>query len=145
MASAPVNCKPKMWKRYVDDVLEILKKGTERELTDYLNTIDTTDSIKFTHEVEENGAMPFLDTLLLKNEDGTVKLLIYKRETHTDQYLSFNSHHPLHQKLGVFRTLMDRCNAVVTDESDRQQQIQHIKQALARCNYPDCIFTKVEH
>ena len=27
IATAPVECKPKFWKRYVDDVLEVIKKG----------------------------------------------------------------------------------------------------------------------
>ena len=88
--------------------------------------------------------MPFLDTLLVRKEDGTVKLLIYRKKTHTDQYLNFNSHNPLHQKLGVIRTLMDRCNTVVTEETDREQETEHIKQALSRCNYPDWTFRKVE-
>ncbi|KAI8512067.1 hypothetical protein Bbelb_111670 [Branchiostoma belcheri] len=145
IATAPVNCKPKLWKRYVDDVLELLRKGAEQELTDHLNTIDSTGNIKFIHEAEEKGTMPFLDTLLVKKEDGTVKLLIYLKKTHTDQYLNFNSHHPLHQKLGVIRTLMDRCKTVVTEETDRQLEMEHIKQALSRCGYPDWTFKKVEH
>ncbi|XP_066289701.1 uncharacterized protein [Branchiostoma lanceolatum] len=145
IATAPVNCTPKLWKRYVDDVLELLKRGAEQQLTDHLNTIDSTGNIKFTHETEENGTMPFLDTLLVKKEDGTVKLLIYRKKTHTDQYLNFNSHHPLHQKLGVIRTLMDRCKSVVTEETDRQLEMEHIKQALSRCGYPDWTFKKVEH
>ncbi|XP_066300839.1 uncharacterized protein [Branchiostoma lanceolatum] len=145
IATAPVNCTPKLWKRYVDDVLELLKRGAEQQLTDHLNTIDSTGNIKFTHETEENGTVPFLDTLLVKKEDGTVKLLIYRKKTHTDQYLNFNSHHPLHQKLGVIRTLMDRCKSVVTEETDRQLEMDHIKQALSRCGYPDWTFKKVEH
>jgi len=30
IATAPVECKPKFWKRYVDDVLELIKKGQAR-------------------------------------------------------------------------------------------------------------------
>ncbi|XP_078580142.1 uncharacterized protein LOC144864161 [Branchiostoma floridae x Branchiostoma japonicum] len=88
--------------------------------------------------------MPFLDTLLVKKDDGTVKLLVYRKKTHTDQYLNFNSHHPLHQKLGVIRTLVDRCKAVVTEEPDRQLEMQHIQSALARCGYPDWTFRQVQ-
>jgi len=38
IATAPVECKPKFWKRYVDDVLELIKKGQVRNLTDHINT-----------------------------------------------------------------------------------------------------------
>jgi len=64
IATAPVECKPKFWKRYVDDVLELTKKGQVRNLTDQINTIDSTGSIKFTYE--EDKQIPFLDTLLVR-------------------------------------------------------------------------------
>ena len=42
------------WKRYVDDVLELIKKGQVRNLTDHINTVDPTGNIKFTCEEEED-------------------------------------------------------------------------------------------
>ena len=75
--SAPITCKPKLWKRYVDDVMEIVRKGCEQELTEHLNSIDTT-GIKFTYEEESGNCLPFLDTLVIRKEDGTVKLLVYR-------------------------------------------------------------------
>jgi len=65
IATAPVECKPKFWKRYVDDVLELIKKGQVRNLTDHINTTDPTGNIKFTYEEEEDKQIPFLDTLLV--------------------------------------------------------------------------------
>ena len=65
IATAPVECKPQCWKRYVDDVLELIKKGQVRNLTDQINTIDFTGSIKFTYE-EEDKQIPFLDTHLVR-------------------------------------------------------------------------------
>ena len=53
-------------------------------LTGHLNGIDKTNSIKFTHEPEKNGQIPFLDTLITRREDGSIKLLVYtKLHTHT--------------------------------------------------------------
>ncbi|XP_072039538.1 uncharacterized protein [Amphiura filiformis] len=49
IANAPIACRPKLWKRYVDDILEIIPKGTTQELTDHLNKADPTNNIKFTH------------------------------------------------------------------------------------------------
>ncbi|KAI8482077.1 hypothetical protein Bbelb_401640 [Branchiostoma belcheri] len=74
--------------------------------------------------------------------DGTAKLLVYRKSTHTDQYLNFQSRHPLHQKLGVIRTLMDRYNSVVTEEEDKERETQHIKRALILCGYPQWTFQK---
>ncbi|XP_053372811.1 uncharacterized protein LOC123560857 [Mercenaria mercenaria] len=76
IAIAPVNCKPQLWKRYVDDILEKMNRGETQNLTDHLNTVSATDSIKFTHEEENNGTIPFLDTLIVRRPDGSVKLLV---------------------------------------------------------------------
>ena len=91
VATAPLTCRPRIWKRYVDDVLEIIKKGAAEDLTGHLNKIDTTGNIKFTYS--KGVKIPFLDTLIAKKDDGSVKLLIYRKKTHTDQYLHFQSHH----------------------------------------------------
>ncbi|XP_072024933.1 uncharacterized protein [Amphiura filiformis] len=101
LVTAPLNCKPRLFKRYVDDILEIVKKDTEHQLTEHLNKVDDTGNLKFTYETEESGSIPFLDTLIVRKPGGSVKLLVYRKATHTDQYLNFNSAHPLHHKLGV--------------------------------------------
>ena len=63
--TAPITCKPKLWKRYVDDVMEVVRKGCEQELTEHLYNVDTTGSIKFTYEEESGDSLPFLDTLMI--------------------------------------------------------------------------------
>ena len=137
IATAPVNCRPRLWKRFVDDTLEVIKRGSVTQLTEHLNSVDSTGSITFTYEEETEGQIPFLDTLLIRKEDGNVKSLVYRKKTHTDQYLNFMSHNPLHQKLGVITrmTLFNRCDNVVTEEEDRRQQ-EHITSTLKQCSYP---------
>ncbi|XP_072030764.1 uncharacterized protein [Amphiura filiformis] len=79
ISTAPESCRPRLWKRYVDDVLEIIRKGQVDNLTDHLNTIDPTGSVKFTYEQEQDGSIPFLDTLITRKPDGSVKLRIIAR------------------------------------------------------------------
>ena len=144
ITTAPIDCKPRLWKRYVDDILEIVRKDQVDNLTAHLNQTDPTDSIKFTYEKEHEGTIPFLDTLIVRKPDGSVKLLIYRKATHTDQYLNFTSHHPIHHKLGVIRTLFDRNNRVVTEQKDRELEEEKIKVALKRCGYPEWSFKQVK-
>ena len=49
-------------------------------------------NIKFTMEEESNGELAFLDTLLKRN-NGEISVLVYRKPTHTDQYLHYSSHH----------------------------------------------------
>ena len=97
ISSAQPEFKPSIWKRYVDDILEKVDKDHVVQLTEHLNTMDTTGNIKFTYETESEGQMPFLDLLIVRNADGTVKTRVYRKKTHKDQYLNLNSHHPLLQ------------------------------------------------
>ncbi len=53
-----------------------------------------------------------------------------------EEYLSFNSHHPLHQKLGVIRTLLDRCQNIVTDDKDKEIEEIHITEARKDVDTP---------
>ena len=64
--------------------------------------------------------------------------------THTDQYLSFQSHHPLQHKLAVIRTLLERSDSIVTEEEDRKQEEEHIRTALHTCGYPDWAIKRVK-
>ena len=120
-------------------MLEIVNKGEIENLTEHLNQVDHTGSIKFTHEPEKDGQIPFLDTMIIRQPDKSVKLKVYRKSAHTDQYLAYDSHHPLQHKLGVVRTLFDRCLNIVTDTVDQQQELEHIASALTVCGYPRCM------
>ena len=75
---------------------------------------------------------------------GTLSCWYIEKNTHTDQYLDFTSHHPLQHKLSMVRTLLTRCARIVTDEDDRRLEEQHIKKALSRCGYPEWCIRKVK-
>ena len=128
----------------MDDVWEVIKAGTEPQLTAHLNQVDPTGSIKVTSEPETNGTLPFLDSLSHHHPDGTLTFSVYRKKTHTDQYLSFRSSHPLNHKLGVVRTLMDRCEAIVSTPEDRAAEQEHIRSALKMNGYPEWAFKQVE-
>ena len=128
---------PKLWIRYVDDTFIILKKDHFDEFTNHINTIHP--SIKFTSEVEIEGQLPMLDVLFTRQPDKHLKCKVYRKKTHTDQYLHFDSHHPLQHKLGVIRTLQYRADTLVTEQQDKDQEINHINNALRKCGYQDWV------
>ena len=124
---------PSVWCRYVDDSFSVIREEYIEEFTTHINNI--APSIKFTIEREENHQLAMLDTLIHRKEDGTTKITIYRKPTHTDQYLLMDSHHPLQHKLGVVRTLMHRAETLVTEEEDKVLEIEKIQNALGVCGY----------
>ncbi len=74
---------------------------------------------------------------------GSLKFGIHRKPTHTDQYLQFHSHHPLHQKLGVIRIVIDRKESIVSEEEDRQKETTLINSALGQFGYPQWAINKV--
>ena len=61
------------------------------------------------------GAIPFLDTLITLQADGSLSITVYQKPTQTDQYLQWDSHHSLSAKYSVIGTLAYRAKTVCTD------------------------------
>ena len=144
ITTAPADFMPQFWKRYVDDVLAKIKKHQEKALEDHLNQVDPTKSIQFTHEKMENNTIPMLDVKIVVLEDGSIKTEVYRKATHTNHYLHFTSHHPLSQRMGVVRTLLDRARTVVSLPEDLEKEENTISQALRTCHYPAWAITNVQ-
>ena len=79
LTQAPDECRPRIWKRYVDDTFCILRKGTVEKLLSHLNSLRPT--IQFTVEVEKDGSLPFLDILLRRKDDGSLDATVYRGGT----------------------------------------------------------------
>ena len=125
---------PTPWKRFVDDTFAIIKKNRDRFLQ-HLNSIHP--KIKFTcEEVREDGSMPFLDILVTPEEDGSLKTSVFRKTTHTDLYLQWDSHHTIPSKYSVAGTLYHRASTVCSTPQLLQEEEEHLFKALTRCKYP---------
>ncbi|XP_072035243.1 uncharacterized protein [Amphiura filiformis] len=98
--------------------------------------------IKFTTEGEEDRALAFLDTHTVIQADGSLRIKIYLKPTHTDQYLNFESNHPVQHKLGVIQTLHHRAGSIITDQEDKEKEKLHVSKAWEKCNYPKWAFDR---
>ena len=82
----------------MDDTFVIIQKTQEDSFFKHINTID--DKIQFTKEASRSdGSMPFLDTLVTINVDGSLNTKVYRKPTHTDLYLQWDSHHSIGSKI----------------------------------------------
>ncbi|KFD46626.1 hypothetical protein M513_12481 [Trichuris suis] len=96
--SADIPVAPILFKRYVDDVFAIVKKGQEDTLLEYLHTI-FPGQIAFTIEKEVNNELPFLDVLVRRKGTG-LRTTVYRKPTHSDREMVIqeaSSHPPPHE------------------------------------------------
>ena len=129
---------PHMWSRYVDDTFVLIHEYFIEGFTNHINSIDP--NIKFTNEPEVNFKIPFLDTCVKINDDATTSVEIYRKSTHTDQYLNFQSNHHLEHKRSVVRTLLNRAHNLVTTPEDQARECKHVKAVLKDNGYKPWVF-----
>ena len=131
--NCPDDMKPLFWKRYVDDIYSHLLEERQDDFHDHLNS--QNEHIQFTKEGAVNNNQPFLDSLARQEDDGHISTKVYRKPTHTDQYLNWNSNHHLDHKRSVVRTLMRRADKIVTSPDDKKAEIEHVTKALAANGY----------
>ena len=134
---------PYLWKRFVHATFTILQSSQRDGFLEYLNSID--QHIQFTAEDQrEDGAMPFLDILVTPGRDGSCSTSVYRKPTHTDLYLQWDSHHTLTAKYSVIGTLQHRANTICSNTQLLHKEEQHLKNALKNCKYPTWALNRIQ-
>ena len=120
-----------------------LSKGKKINKTS-LNIINSVDpAIKFTVEDnKEDGTIPFLDTIVKPEADGKISITVYRKPTHMDQYLQWNSHHHLSAKYSVINTLiLTGQKQFAINLSYIQKEMEHLRTVLTHNKYPNWPWT----
>ena len=126
---------PNLWKRYVDDTFVIQEEKYKNEFFQHINSLE--DNIKFTAETTKaHGSMPFLDTLVTPRSDGSLETKIYRKPTHTNQYLQWDSHHAINNKYSIISTLLHRARNICSNKELLEEEQANIQKALSACKYP---------
>ena len=77
-----------------------------------------------------------------KPQGGGIAVSVYRKPTHRDRYLDFNSSHPISAKRAVVRALMDRAENVCSDPDILAKEMEHLNRVLHYNNYPQWIINK---
>ena len=123
---------PKIWKRYVHNSFCIIGKDDVSAFHGTLNSIDK--NISFTIETECNGKISFLDTLVSR-KNGVIVVDVYRKPTHTDRYLDFNSHHNNLHKASTASTLLHRALNLPNSSEGIKRELNYVHAALESNGY----------
>ena len=89
-----------------------------------------------TEDAKPDGSLPFLDTIVLIQPDNSLLTSVYRKPTHTDLYLQWDSHHHLSAKYSVINTLRYRAKTVRSNNHLLKEEEEHLNRALSNCRYP---------
>ena len=88
-------------------------------------------------EEESNGERAFNDTIL-KCNNGKIFVLVYRKPTHTDQYLPCISHKQASCKEGVVSSSFNRAYSIIPNKDDLTKENVRIKNG-----YQESIINKI--
>ena len=132
---------PHLWLRFVGDTFVIQK--TEHRQQHHINVQDP--HIWFTmEETSWNGSLPFLDSKVTPCLNNILITTVYRKPTHMDQYLHWDSNHFIAAKHSVFNALAHRAKVVSNNQQSLHQEPDHIREALQSCNFPTWALNKLQ-
>ena len=136
--TAAITCKPKLWKTYVDGVIEE-RKWCEYELTDHIKSV--TLQVALRSHRKKRAITPRLSWIHLWCERRTEQC-VSEEDPHrpvSELYLLSS----VTSETRVIKPLLDRCNNIVK-ELENNEEVEHITMALERGGYSHCTTTKMK-
>jgi hypothetical protein len=133
--------RPKLWLRYVDDVFCIFEINMDK-IHEFLARINKWHpNLRFTVEFEKDKRLPFLDVLVTREADMHTTT-IYRKPTHTDLYLLWDSNQCRKYKLGLIKTLMVRILRICSTPQMIRQETDRLRSTLKSNGYPQHIIRR---
>ncbi|XP_067650353.1 uncharacterized protein [Haliotis asinina] len=112
----------------VDDTFVILPPSDDPTiLLQHLNA--QNPQMQFTMQTETDNKLPFLD-VLVQRENHTLTTSVYRKPTHTDQYIHFSSYHPIQVRRGVITTLTHRAQNISSTPELHEIELDHLRHAF---------------
>ena len=127
----------------MDDTFRVIYKTHKETFLEHLNSVDC--NIQFTSEEPcEDGSIPFLDMFITLDEEGKLKTTVYRKPTHRNQYLYWDSHHAIPSKYTMIGTLFHRAKTICSGPLQLQKQGEHLYNSLKKCKYPTWALNRVK-
>ena len=89
------------------------------------NVILYVEQFKCILETEIDGQLPFLDLKIKRNSDR-LTFGIYRKPTHTENYINANGYNPKSQQHAVFNSLVYRLLNTPLEQTEYTREYEHI-------------------
>ena len=133
--------KPKTFEKiYVDDSFCITRKDVWA-FRNILNSIDR--NISFIIELDCDGKISFLNTLVSRR-NGAIAIDVYRKPTHTDRYLDFNSHENSKHAATTAATLLHRALTLLNASGKKKWELSRARAALESNGYPSKFIQNIQ-
>ena len=83
------------------------------------------------------------EQLLTRTDDGTIQTQVYRKKTHSDQLLNYNSNHPTQHKINCIKTLYNRIDTHCNTEQAKLAERNYLYSTFIKNNYPRNFINKV--
>ena len=84
---------------------------------------------------KEDKTIPFLDVLLVIQEDGSLGHKVYRKLTQMDRYQHYNSFHHPSIKNSVCKTLINQAKTI-WEVDNFEEELEHLRSVLKMNGYP---------
>ena len=95
----------------------------------HLNLTEPSIQCFFEHE---ERCLPFIDL----NVHRKLQTRVYRKTTHTNEYLAFHFHHPMCHKKSITRTLLTGAEHLPSSYDSKEKEHQYVFSVLKDDDYP---------
>ena len=134
LADCPSLFKPIFYRRYVYDCFLIF---TSRDhVTPFLSYLNSKHpNIQFTHELESNSCLPFLDVKVIRS-NGSFATTVHHKSTSTGLFTNFDSFIPMLYKKGLLFSLISRYFNICSSYVFFHSEMEKFKKTFSLNGYP---------
>ncbi|MCP3686471.1 MAG: hypothetical protein GY861_27855, partial [bacterium] len=133
---------PRLFFHYVDDVILVwnTENGSYEDFLLLLN--ECHPDINLTDELEKEDSLAFLDIRITRpafsldlSACRPLQISIYRKETHSNRYLHFNSAHPFNLKRNIVKALWLQANRLLKNfPRELHRELHYLRFALNHTN-----------
>ena len=137
----PIDFKPLYYRRYVDDTFVIFKDQSHvNPFLEYLNACHP--SIQFTHEVQVENCLSFLDINISHLSNGGFETSIFRKPTYTGLISLFSSFGPISYKSNLIVCLVHRAWQICSSFDHFDTEMWFLHDLFSKNGYPEQFFWK---